>query len=89
MSQQTFGHAAEMKPFALRQCARPDDKQVCMVGLYVFDDGIDDMAHLHGGGHTLAFLDEVVTHGIDQRGCSLYDRLCEIGELRCREVMSG
>ena len=47
MSQETFRDAAEIEPLALGQIARPDHQEVGMIRLHLFDDGVNDVVHLH------------------------------------------
>ncbi len=86
MSQETFGHAPQIQPLALRQSARPDDEKIGLVRLHLFDDGVDHMVHLHQRGSGVSFLDEIVPHRIDQGGRTVDHRFRQVGELRFRQV---
>ena len=89
MSQQTFGHTSEIKPLALRQIAGAHHQQLVMVGLDIFHDRVDHMAHLHLGDDRKTAFYELVPQGIDQRGGPFPDRSFKFRQLRLGEVSRG
>ena len=49
-----------MEPLALGQLARPDHQEVGMIRLHLFDDGVDDVVHLHVRVDGVAFFQEFI-----------------------------
>src|SRR5690349_6544294 len=82
MSEQAFGHAAEMQPFTPGQVASPDHQYFSTLGLDVCDDGLDDVVHPDLRLHPKAVFDEVVPHAVDKSGCPVHDRFGQLGQLR-------
>lgn len=59
VSQQTFGHAAEIEPLALRQITRADHQQLVMASLDMFHDSLDHMVHVDLSDNRKATFDEL------------------------------
>ena len=89
MSQETFRDAAEMEPLAFSQLAGPDHQEVGVMCLHVFDDGVDDVVHLHVRVDGVAFFQELTPQGRDQFRGSLDDRAFQFSDLSLGQVSNG
>jgi hypothetical protein len=49
-----------MEPLALGQVARPDHQEVGVIRLHLFDDGVDDVVHLHVRVDGITFFQEFI-----------------------------
>jgi hypothetical protein len=78
-----------MEPLALGQLARPDHQEVGMICLHVFDDGVDDVVHLHVCDDGVTFFQEFIPQCHDQSRGAFDDRSFQLGDLGFGQVSNG